>query len=323
MKKFLTIIFVLIALNMFAESAVIIDYNTPLIDNVQRSSFLNIFSDEVIKSQDYSLQIIQDDKLESYWNNKQALIEKCDSLHPDKIIIFKYYILGDNFTLRFQILDVNTNSFIRNEEFVLKEPEELKIVAKKAALILTENKSIEELSSIGLVTKTEQNEALENRRQGLSVGAYSIGYIYANKSVIDDTLYAGKYDQAIMVGVTGGIEISKYSRMDINFDFVLLGSMAASIGYTRTFSDYDFTPYLGGDLGIEYAFGRKDLYPASSIGGILLRPKMGIIMMNTYQYSFYIEPAYRLVINDFNDSAFELRIGVISRSSGGNCLTFY
>ncbi len=311
MKLFVSILLVFLCIIVFSENIIIFDYKPDVIDNTQKSSFINEFNDNLILSGNYKINTLFYESLPSFWHNSDILISICDSLNIDKAIIFKYYAFGDNFVVKMAVLDIKENRFTRIEEFSLTDPRELKTVAKKAALMITQNKSVKELEEVGLIIPNEQKEILERRNIGLKGISFSAGYMWSTTPA--DQLYAGEYRKVLLLAASLPIEVSRYGRMDITFDLLIAASVAATVGYTHIFKPTTISPYLGADAGIEYVYNRSSINPTASIGGIVLRPKVGYLVMNTFKTSLFIEAAYRVVTNDFLDSGFEFRFGFILR----------
>ena len=229
------------------------------------------------------------------------------------MIIFKYYVFGERFIMRMTVFNFKTMEFERNEEFALKNPEELKPVCKRAALVYTQNKSVEQLVEVGLLTEDEIRDELLDRRSGLMGITGAFGYMWASP-LIYDGLYAGEYRKVLMLSGSILMEVSKNARMDLNFELPVAASIALSAGYIYIAKPTTFSPYWGGDLGVEYVYNRREINPDASIGGIFAKPRFGMLIMNTYNISTYAEAGFRLVLTDFLDSGIEVKIGLILRN---------
>lgn len=312
MKKYLLIVLLFACLNVFSERILLLDYNAGVIDEVQRKSFLNLFSDDLSKHQ-ISSMILFDNDIQNIWNDNQLISERYSSLNYDKMVVFKYYVLGERFIVRMTVFNFKTLEFERNEEFTLKNPEELKPVCKRAALVYTQNKSVEQLVQVGLLTEDEIKDELTDRRSGLLGITGAFGYLWASPFITDE-LYAGEYRKVLMLSGSILMEVSKNARMDLNFELPVAASIALSAGYIYIAKPTTFSPYWGGDLGVEYVYNRRDMYPDASIGGIFAKPRFGILIMNTYNLSTYAEAGFRCVLTDFFDSGLEIKIGLIVRN---------
>ncbi len=311
MKLFISALLILLCIVIFSENVILFDYKPDVIDDVQRFSFVSEFNDNLISLGDYKINTLFYESLPSFWHNSDMLVGICDSLNADKAILFKYYAFGDNFVVKIAVLDIKEGKFARIEEFSLTDPIELKTVAKKAALMIAQNKSIKELEEVGLLIPNEQKEILERRSIGLMGISCSAGYMWSTTP--DGNLYAGEYKKVLLLAVSMPIEVSKHGRMDISCDLLVAASIAATIGYTYISKPTSVSPYFGADAGIEYVYNRSDINPTASLGGIVFRPKLGYLFMNTYKTSLFVETAYRVVTNDFLDSGFEFRFGFILR----------
>lgn len=312
MKKHLLIVLMLTCLNLFSERILLVDFDAGVIDEVQRKSFLNLFSDDLSKYK-ISSTILFDNDIQNVWNDSQMLSERYGSLDFDKMIIFKYYVFGDRFIIRMTVFNLKTMEFERNEEFALKDPEELKPVCKRATLVYTQNKTVEQLVEVGLLTEDEVKDELKDRRSGLIGFTGAFGYMWASPLIYDE-LYAGEYRKVLMLSGSILMEVSKNARMDLNFELPVAASIALSAGYIYIAKPTTFSPYWGGDLGVEYVYNRRERYPDASIGGIFAKPRIGMLIMNTYNISTYAEAGFRLVLTDFLDSGIEVKIGLILRN---------
>lgn len=317
MKRIMyTLILLLACFGVYASGILILDYSPDVIDSPQRTSFINLFQDEMLMQGSYNIITQFDNNLPQYWSSSSRLKALCDSAGADTCIIFKYYVLGEDFLVRLSAYDAKREVFFRNDEFSLSSPEELRVVAKKSAIVIKNNKNIKELEKLGMIIPEEKLEVLERRNKGLSGISFSASYLWAVQPLIKDGLYAGEYRKVLEFTGMLPIEVSTNGRMDITGDLLWGASVAAMIGYTHIFKPVSTSPYLGLDAGIEYVYGRDDRYPYGfSLGGIVARPKAGYIFMNTYNVSMFAETALRLVTNDFFDSGVEFRFGFIIRNS--------
>lgn len=309
MKIFVSTLTVLLAIFAFSDNFVIIDYDPGVIDDFQRNSFVSEFSDQLMSNGIYNINVLRDDSIMNYWNNMEEIKVKTAQWNPDNVIIFKYYVFGDNFVVKLTQLDMHSLTVIRNEAFSLEEPEELKTVAQKAGLMVSHDKSIDQLQEVGLLIPNEQKEILEKRSQGLTGLSFNAGYMWA----LTDDGYAGAYKKVLLLSASLPIEVSTNGRLDITADLMVAASIAATIGYSHIMKPTSVTPYWGADAGIEYVYHRADMFPNNSLGGIIIRPKFGYMIMNTYKASVYVEAAYRFVTNDFFDRGIEFRFGCIFR----------
>ena len=310
MKFYLTLCLMLITLFVSAEkiNVTVIDYKSEMIGSQQRQSFISEFGDYVMQSGGYNYNSIKDDSLPNYWNNFDKIREKVGE-DTDKTIIFKYYVFGDNFVIKMAVLNMNEDKVERIEEYSLFKPEELKTIAKKSSMMFVHNKSKKELEEVGLMVPTENTEELNKRSYSLVGLSLNTGYMWATV----DGGYAGDYKKVLLLSAGLPMEVSKNDRLDLTFDLLVASSVCASIGFTHIHKPTKITPYWGGDAGIEYVFHRTAQYPSNSLGGIMLRPKFGYIIMNTNHASIYLETAYRFVTNDFFDQGIEFRFGFIVR----------
>ncbi|MGE3062651.1 MAG: hypothetical protein AB7T10_03360 [bacterium] len=311
MKKISLILVLFVFLGLSAERVLLVDYASTVIDEVQRKSFLNLFSDDLSKYK-ISSMVLFDDDIQNIWNDKQLLVERYGTLEYDRMIVFKYYVFGERFIMRMSVFNFKTLEFERNEEFALENPEELKPVCKRAVLVFTQNKTVDQLVEVGLLSQDEIKSELSDRRSGLMGFTGAFGYMWTSP-LTTDGLYAGDYRKVLMLSGSILMEVSKNARMDINFELPVAASIALSAGYIYIAKPTTFSPYWGGDIGVEYVYNRKEMYPNASIGGIFFKPRLGMLMMNTYNLSTYVESGFRLVLTDFLDSGLEVKIGLILR----------
>lgn len=312
MRILLSILMIISATFIFAENVVVLDYSPNVIDVEQRNSFINEFCDYLLANGYSNLNVVMDNSLETYWNNVEMIKENTADYSPDIVIMFKYYVFGDNFVVKMTVIDINQVKVIKTEEFSLEEPEELKTVAKKASMVFVHNKSVKELEQVGLMIPNEQKEILNKRGNGLMGISFAAGYMWTAPTT-KDNLYAGSYRKVLMLAASLPIEVSVNGRMDITFELPIAASIAGLVGYTYIFNPTKVTPYIGADAGIEYVYHRASIYPSASNGGIVIKPKVGYIVMNTFKASLFVEAAYRLVTDDYTDSGVEFRFGFIFR----------
>lgn len=312
MKRIMFILMLMLPLLTFGEKVVIVDYNSSAIDNTLRKSFVNLFVDELSGKYSFSVTTVTDSTLPSYWGDIDKVSDKFKNGEYSKAIIFKYYYINNSLIIRMDVLDLLSKKFIIDENLHLADPNDVEYAAKASALVLGEGKSLKELVKEGILTPNEIISQRKRRSKGENSFSLSTGYMW--NTLTYDHLYAGHFKKVLMLNCSFLMETTDNSRVSINFDLPVSAGIAGSIGYSYMIHPGINTAYFGFDFGAEYDYARKDLYPNNSIGGVLLRPKVGFIMLNAYNTSIYIEGAGRFVTTDFLDSGLEIRAGLILRA---------
>ncbi|NIA23773.1 MAG: hypothetical protein GWP03_06430 [Proteobacteria bacterium] len=314
MKRVFLMLMLLIPVLTFGEKVVIADYTPTTIDESARKSFVSLFIDDLSGKYNYSVSTVIDSNLPNYWGDIDKIGNKFRNGEYSKVIIFKYYYINETLIIRMDVLDLLSRKFIINENFNLSNPDDIEYAAKAAATVLGEGKSLDELVKNGILTPNEVTTKKVKRSKGENSFGLSTGYMW--NTLTYDGLYAGHYKKVLMLNCSFITETTDNSRVSINFDWPVAAGIAASIGYSYITHPGVNTAYFGFDFGAEYDYARKDINPNSSIGGVLLRPKVGFIILNSYYTSVYIEGAGRFVTTDFLDSGLEVKAGILFRGGG-------
>ncbi|MCD6246592.1 hypothetical protein J7J58_06840 [candidate division WOR-3 bacterium] len=314
MKRAILFLMLVLPLWAFGEKIAILDYNPTTIDENARKSFISLFIDDLSGKYNYSVSTVSDSMLPNYWGDKDKITDKFRNGEYTKVVIFKYYYINETLIIRMDVLDLLSKKFVINENLNLSDPDEIEYAAKAAATVLGERKSLSELVKNGILVSNNVTARKVRRSKGENSFGISTGYMW--NTLTYDHLYAGHYKKVLMLNCSFITETTDNSRVSINLDWPVAAGIAASIGYSYITHPGVNTAYFGFDFGAEYDYARKDINPNSSIGGVLLRPKIGFVMLNSYYTSVYIEGAGRFVTTDFLDSGLEIRAGILFRGGG-------
>ncbi len=308
MKKAIMIsLLFLLSFSVFAKTIVIIDHASPAIKQTNRESFTYLLSDNIYEKTQMNVKLYSYDSLSNIWNDKYLLQGIVDTVNADYVLLIRYNRLGSQLTIGLKYYDIKNNTILWTDNLFLSKVKEIRYLAERIATAIKENKKPIAVQGVGMLMENEEKDILKGRKSGLMGFQMSFGYLYA--TVADG--YGGTYNTVLEMSGGIPVELSKNSTMDISFDILIGASLAASMGYKFLATPSTHSFYFGGDLGIEYVFPR---YATNvTAGGILLRPKMGMLFMNTYNVSTFIEAGYRIVFNSFSDSGFEIRFGVLFR----------
>jgi TolB-like protein len=263
--------------------------------------------------------------------DSQCALEIGQQLGVDKAVIGSLSRLGEKIIVELRLVDVNSGQVEFSDRMASATVEDLDTVIKRLATGLATGKPSEQTVEIGAITEVETREP-RRRKNFFTVGG-KIGYLFPTGDSwrgVDKLLcldWVTRYETpTFMVESLVGwrYEIGRdEGAYDIPIEFSILYIPGKS----------DFSPYLGGGLGIHWvAAAREDedvVYHGEeriTNNGLALNVGGGLIGFRTYDFRIVVDLRYTMVFAklDGQDThqGVSLTFGVTSprKDSRGCCI---
>ncbi len=221
------------------------------------------------------------------------------------------------------------NSDAFNQRGMATSIEDLEAVTHRVADALVTRKSFESAATTENITaKEEQNEP--TRRRSLYVTGFSLGYLYPMAKSYA-YLKEGNYDPATgRYPYTLKQPYSQMVRLDwlnywefrqnlmLGFEgaWALPNVIGGDIDVQYLFNNSDYTPFMGGGLGIQYVGDLSDSSTtAKRHSGPALNLQGGMILFRTYDVHVMARAQYQVVFDSDVDNGLTFDVGIIYRPS--------
>jgi len=216
--------------------------------------------------------------------------------------------LGEKIILQYTLADVATGQILIADDLSALRVEDLDQVVKRVAASIVQQVPAAKTVEVGLVTEQESEET-KTRKANSSYGI-AWGYLYPQKG----------YDNKDQVFVWDFRSV--YEMRHIAVDAVLGArqGVAINVGFLYVPSTKDFSPFVGVGIGFhgvsheqyypdDYYYGDYQRQEASDGFEFLL--KGGLLAFRTYDFRVIATVEYSITLNDYDDRAIVLTIGVM------------
>ncbi|MCK4666331.1 hypothetical protein KAU33_06265 [Candidatus Dependentiae bacterium] len=209
-------------------------------------------------------------------------------LNADKCIIGSFVPLGTKVIIRVKLIDVKSGSLEFHDEVESKSVEDMNIVFKRIAVGLESKEKFATTATTDTITEDESLSV--RKRTSFHCYGMKLGYLYPQEDS-----YGGKTRLSNFV-FTWQFEIP---NLISEFSFGMSGASgvletAFDISFLYPLSKKDFSPYIGGGIGIHSLRIEKEVYDPDywysydeqweTENGFCAHGGVGVIMFRTYNF---------------------------------------
>jgi hypothetical protein len=254
----------------------------------------------------------------------------------DEVVFSTIRRLGEKWIFSSTIMDAKGQEPF-NQRVVAQNIEDMEPVTRRVADALQARLSLEKVATTENITGKEENSE-PTRRRSLFITGLSLGYLYPfgssytyNQSRYDiGSGYTHRdnqpYSQLVRLAWLNEWEF----RDDMALGFDMVWSMPNDIGGDMSlqylFRKTDFTPFVGGGLGLHYVAPLDDSVDDSRRdSGPTLNAQAGIMLFRTYDIHVIAKTQYQVILNSRGDNGLVFDVGVVyqkreRQESGGGGL---
>ncbi len=242
----------------------------------------------------------------------------------DQAVYTIYRKLGEKWIIVATIVNAD-GSGVYNLRGSAEKIEDFEPLTNRLADALINHKSLDQSATIDNITEME-GEKEPNRRKGLYSGGLSIGYLYpSSKSFsyyqekegfnwMDTSTYELKtYSQLVKLGWINSWEIKPHLAMNLELVWHVPIAFGSDINCLYLMNNTDFTPFVGGGLGIYYvkADANEDSFKDKRNSGPSLNAQAGVMFFRTYNIHLMLRAQYQWIFNSDLDNGLSWDMSVV------------
>ena len=272
---------------------------------------------------------------EAFCYDSQCAAEYGQRLGVDKAVIGSLSRLGEKIFVELRLVNVSSGQLEFSDRLASSTVEDLDTVIKRLATGIASGKSAEETAQVGLIIEQEAKEP-RRRRNFFTVGG-KIGYLFpsgdswggTDKLLCLDWVTRYETPDFMVESLVGWrYQVNKDNGaydVPVEFSFFYLPSKS------------DFSPYLGGGLGIHWVAAERwnhhDAWDQDddriTNNGLALNVGGGLMGFRTYDFRFIVDLRYTVVFAELNGqdshSGISLTFGITSprKDSGQRGCCFF
>ncbi len=282
------------------------------IDEVTVGTVNRILYAEMYRINAYALVSLVDVELalgERSCSEKSCAVAVARQVQAERVAFGSLNQLGEKVILKYDLADVATDSLILSDDLTALRIEDLDQVVRRVAMSISLVVPAAKTVEVGLVTEQEAVEP--STRKANSSWGIAFGYLYP----ISDS-----YDNEENIFVWDFRSVYEMRNFAIDAVLGIRQGFALNVSCLYIPSRKDFSPFLGGGIGFHsvthesyryWDYESEDYLNPREEDGVEFVAKAGFIAFRTFDFRVIATAEYALTLNDFDDRAFLITLGVM------------
>jgi hypothetical protein len=245
-----------------------------------------------------------------------------------QVIYSSFYKLGSKWIFSGTILNADgSNAF--SQRLTAASIEDMEAVTVRMADALMARKTTDQVASVDNISEKEAEDE-PDRRRSLYKGGIAVGYLfpfnndyeYTNRSSLG---HVSTHDYAQMIRLTWLNTWEFRNNLQLGTDLVWStpSAFGADASLRYLFNRGDYTPFVGGGVGLHYVHSDHYDDPADAPAkdkrnsGPALNAQGGVMLFRTYDVNVMLRGQYQVIFNSDIDQGIAADVGVSFGSKGG------
>jgi TolB-like protein len=218
-----------------------------------------------------------------------------------KVVFGSLNKLGEKVILQYTLVEVSTGQVLLSDDLSALRVEDLDQVVKRVAMSIVQQTPVDKTVQVGLVTEQESQEA--ETRKATSSSGIAFGYLYPQKG----------YDDKRQIFVWDFRSLYEMRQFAVDALLGLRQGFALNVGFLYLPSRKDFSPFVGAGVGFHSVSHDSSYHyqKDKSEDGFEFLIKGGLLAFRTYDFRVIAGVEYSITLNDYNDRAIVVTIGVL------------
>jgi hypothetical protein len=243
-----------------------------------------------------------------------------------KVIYCSARKLGSKWIVRAYHYRIGDDKPLSSYSLDCRSIEDFEPVLRRIAEAMVKRKSIEEVASIDNITEKEGDDTRFQRRDGFYSWGFQFGYLYPygdNSHTYwlygsDGEKKEAQFKQIFSTDFVSWFELPQNLSLQWDLHVGWRAEMGWHLILLKQFGRGDYSPYVGGGLGMNYCFAGD---PPEGVdenkrnSGFTLIGKAGVQLLRTYNFRVHADGGYKMVFNDDRDQGPYANIGIMWRKS--------
>ncbi|MCU0609518.1 MAG: hypothetical protein MUF22_07115, partial [Chitinispirillaceae bacterium] len=203
-------------------------------------------------------------------------------------------------------INVADGALLASNRLDSKSLEDFEFVVKRMAQGLAKGKKVEETATVDNITESEMDEDQFRRREGFYAFGFKSGFLFPRNSTYYqryenryyyDSGYQNKpksYSQVLNTDFVNWFELPQNLALEWDLHVGWMNEIGTHFSLLRYFSRNDFSPFVGGGIGLDYVFP-DDASAVSADpnlqdkrnGGFTINGKAGMMLFRTYSFRIF------------------------------------
>jgi TolB-like protein len=228
-------------------------------------------------------------------------------VQASKVVFGSLNKLGEKIIFQYELVDVPSGKTLLSDDLGALRVEDLDQVTKRVAASIVRQIPAGKTVEVGLVTEQESLEP--NSRKANASWGVAFGYLYPQNG----------YDEEEDVFVWDFRSFYEMRHFAVDALLGVRKGIALNVGFIYLVSPKDFSPFAGAGLGFHAVshdqfhseYYSYDDQPEEPNDGFEFLLKGGLLAFRTYDFRVVATVEYSITLNDYDDRAIVLTIGVM------------
>src|SRR5690606_14900118 len=256
-------------------------------------------------------------------DDRACALEAARAADADAVVHPSLYRLGSKLIFAATVLDVEGGG-VFSQRLTALSIEDLEALSVRMADALVTRRSLEEVASLDNITAKEAEQD-PDRRRSLYQSGVALGYVFpvgASYSYLSENSYVYPperkrhgYDQMVRLTWLNSWEFRNDFVLGTDLVWTTPYAIGADVSLRYMLNRSDFTPFVGGGLGLHYVRGdegiegdqnKRNSGPAVNVQG-------GMMLFRTYDVNVMLRGQYQGIFNSDVDHGPAIDVGVSFR----------
>ncbi len=235
---------------------------------------------------------------------RDCALHAAQEARADEVIYSTLNRLGSKWVFSSTLLKIDGSAF--NQRLTALSVEDFEAVTQRMSDALLNHRTTEQVASLDNIVQKEEKEP--ERRRSLSASGVALGYLYPS----NPENFNG-YDQVIRVAFMNTWEMRNNLLLDGEVVWgVPDASIGADLSLLYVFNRSDYSPFLGGGVGL-HAVQALVSDPNRRSSGPALNFQGGMLLFRTYDVHVMLRGQYQIIFNDDVAQGFGISAGFTFR----------
>lgn len=249
--------------------------------------------------------------------DKECAVKLASAAQADEAVFATLRRLGGKWIFSSTIVQADGSGTF-NQRGTALNLEDLEAVTRRVGEAVVARKSLEEAATIDNVTLKEEVQE-PTRRRSLYAGGLSLGYLYpvgGSYAYLEEDAGAlarrkQAYNQMVRLTWLNTWEFRQNMILDFDAVWMIPHSVGGDLNLLYLLNRTDFTPFLGGGVGIHWVRGDDGAPSDKRDTGPALNLQAGMILFRTYDVHVLARTQYPVVFNTDLDHGPSFDVGVV------------
>ncbi len=242
---------------------------------------------------------------------RDCALRAAQEARADKVIYSSLNKLGSKWVFSSTLLRADGSGAF-NQRLTALSVEDFEAVTQRMGDALLSGKTAEQAVSLDNITEKESTREPE-RRKSLSASGIALGYMFpagndkfSHINTGDDTV---RYSQIIRASWLNNWELRDNWMLGAELVWGIGASFGGDLNLNYVFNRTDFSPFLGGGVGLHYVASDDDASDNKRNSGPALNVQGGMLLFRTYDVHVLLRGQYQVIFNSDVDQGFVLDAG--------------